>query len=332
MKVKFNKYERVAGLFVIAVAMGGVFALAGVAVKKGWFEPKFHMTAMLTSADGIHEGTQVQMAGLRAGVVTAVELKSNKQILVKFEIGERFQDRVRTDTVVRVLRPFIIGEKVLDVSVGSDSNQRIADGGLVPSEETFDVMDMISGRTLGPYLSSLGKMADNLRVVAEALLEPKRAQAIVRIFDELQPLLHNSNGIVRNVAGILNDVNARKQMPVIINNLVSLTNEMNRLLPAITHDSPQLAGDVGKIAHNVAILTDELQKAMPMVAQIGPELPRASKRAIEALDETVVTLKALQKSFLLRGNVEDVRLEEAKRDKASSRVPASAPVISPAEK
>ncbi len=48
---------------------------------------------------------------------------------------------------------------------------------------------------------------------------------------------------------------------------------------------------------------------------MGPELPRTSKRAIEALDETVVTLKALQKSFLLRGSVQEVRTEEADRER-----------------
>jgi hypothetical protein len=32
---------------------------------------------------------------------------------------------------------------------------------------------------------------------------------------------------------------------------------------------------------------------------------------LEALDETVVTLKALQKSFLLRGSAAEVREEEA---------------------
>jgi phospholipid/cholesterol/gamma-HCH transport system substrate-binding protein len=52
-----------------------------------------------------------------------------------------------------------------------------------------------------------------------------------------------------------------------------------------------------------------------MMQKLAPEIPRASERALEALDQTVVTLKALQKSFLLRGSVEEVRTEEALRRK-----------------
>jgi phospholipid/cholesterol/gamma-HCH transport system substrate-binding protein len=52
------------------------------------------------------------------------------------------------------------------------------------------------------------------------------------------------------------------------------------------------------------------------MSKMAPELPHASARALEALDETVVTLKALQKSFVLRGSVKEVREEEAKREPA----------------
>jgi phospholipid/cholesterol/gamma-HCH transport system substrate-binding protein len=52
---------------------------------------------------------------------------------------------------------------------------------------------------------------------------------------------------------------------------------------------------------------------------VGPELPGASRRLLEALNETVVLLKAMQKSFLMRGNVREVREEE----EALRRAPAA---------
>jgi phospholipid/cholesterol/gamma-HCH transport system substrate-binding protein len=51
----------------------------------------------------------------------------------------------------------------------------------------------------------------------------------------------------------------------------------------------------------------------PTVKEIGPDMPRVSRRAIEALDEMVITLKAMQKSFLLSGKVKDVKEEEVER-------------------
>ncbi|MES2855499.1 MAG: hypothetical protein V4692_06540, partial [Bdellovibrionota bacterium] len=132
------------------------------------------------------------------------------------------------------------------------------------------------------------------------------------IFDDIHPLIRNVTVLTGEANSMLKSVNSKKQLPRMLDNLVAVTDEVAKLLPQIKKESPQLASDLTKIIRNVAVLTDEL-------SAMGPELPRTSKRAIEALDETVVTLKALQKSFLLRSNVQEVRTEEAQRE----RQPAS---------
>ena len=323
MKIKFNLYERVAGLFVCTAIAGAFAATIGVAIKKGWFEAKTHLSTDLKNADGVREGTQVVMAGLRAGSVTAVELKSNNEILVQFEVSEKFRDRVREDSIVRVIRPFIIGEKVLDISVGSDKATVIAEGSAVKSEPTVDVMDLVSGKTLGPSLDTLGKMMDNLKFVAQEIFDPERSKSIVKMFDEMAPLLKNANILAGEATHILKVANKKDQLVRTIDNLVMFTDQLAKAVPAVSQEAPQLAADLTKIAKNMAILTDEVQKTLPLLKEAAPEIPHASRRALEALDETVVTLKAIQKSFLLRGNVEDVRKEEAVREQKKTRVPAA---------
>ena len=51
----------------------------------------------------------------------------------------------------------------------------------------------------------------------------------------------------------------------------------------------------------------------PAINAVAPQLPTASKRAIEALDEVVVTLKAMQRSWMMRGNVKEVRELEKRK-------------------
>jgi len=342
MQVKFNKFERVAGLFVLSTIIGGLLILVGVAVKQGWFEMKVHYETTLQNADGLRVGTLVQMAGLRAGSVTSVELRSNDVIHVGFEISEKYRDLVRADSVVRTLRPFIISEKVLDISVGDTTKELAAAGSELPSEVTIDIMDLVSGRTLAPHLESFGKMMENLKVIAQTLLDPQRSRDVIKIFDELSPLVKNMNMMAHEVSGLIHDSNKNGKLIHLVNNLAVTTTEVNKMLPEINKivpelakiapevakQSPQLAADLAKIASNMAILTDQIQDTLPAIKQtlqeVGPEIPRASRRAMEALDETVVTLKALQRSFILRGNTKEVREEEALRDQsAAPRVPSS---------
>jgi phospholipid/cholesterol/gamma-HCH transport system substrate-binding protein len=310
MKTKFNKYERIAGVFVCTAVFGSLAIFGFVAVKKGLFEEKLHLKTELKSADGVHAGTEVLMAGLRAGSVTNVKLVSNEHIMVEFEVGEAYRESVRESSVVRLVRPFIIGEKVLEVSVGDEKTKQVAQNALLQSEETIDLMDLASGRKLGAYLASMSAMTENAKYIIEQILDPKRSKNILKMFDELQPLVRNMVGVTGEVNTAMHTMNQKKQLSRMMDNMVSLTDEVNAMLPEFRKNSPQMASDLAKIMKASAILSVQLEKTLPLLAEATPELPKATRRAFEALDQTVITLKALQKSFLMRGNVREVHEEE----------------------
>jgi phospholipid/cholesterol/gamma-HCH transport system substrate-binding protein len=100
------------------------------------------------------------------------------------------------------------------------------------------------------------------------------------------------------------------------------TRELNKIVPELNKEAPHLAKDMGSLMSNLSILTEEFKVVIPALAEVAPDLPRASRRALEALDEAVVLIKAMEKSFFVKSNAEEVREEEAKRDKKGKRVPS----------
>lgn len=286
MKIRFNKFEKVAGLFVGIAILACVFGTIGIAVKNGWFSSKVNYVTELESAEGIHDGTVVQIAGLRVGAVTDVDLQSNDRVRVKFQVLEKFRDKIRADSRVQMFRPFILAEKVLEVSVGSEDQKLVDAGGTIPTTASTDIMDMLSGKKMGAVISSFDKMADSLKIVGEAFSDPERTQALVQMIDRLNPLVQNLN---------------------------TTSVEVNKLVKSANKEAPDLGVQLSQLVSNVNSLTYEFQKLTPAIGVIAPELPRTTKRAVEALDETVVLLKAMQRSFFLRGNVDDVRKEESRR-------------------
>jgi phospholipid/cholesterol/gamma-HCH transport system substrate-binding protein len=291
MKIRFNKFERVAGLFVALAALCCVLGMAGIAVKQGWFSHKVKYHTELESADGVHAGTAVQIAGLRVGAVTDVDLQANDKVMVTFEVLEKFQNKVRTDSHVQMFRPFVLADKVLEVSVGTDTAQQMEPGGNLPMLATNDIMDMLSGKKMGTMMGSLDKLADSMKIMGDAFADPKRTHALVQMIDHLNPLVTNLNQMSTEV--------------------IKLTSAANKtVLPAFSKEVPNFGQQLGQLVNNTNGLMLEFQKLTPAITEIAPELPRTTRRAVEALDETVVTLKALQKSWLLRGKVDEVRQEE----------------------
>jgi phospholipid/cholesterol/gamma-HCH transport system substrate-binding protein len=292
MKVKFNMFERVAGIFVLVAIVGGVMFTGVTAIQKGWFATKVPFKIETTSADGLRPGTPVTISGLRAGEVTDVTLDTAEKVTVHFEVFDRFQEKIKADSVVLVIRPFIIGEKALDITIGSEAENIMPPGSLLQSQAGVDMMDLVSGKKLGPFIGTIEGLVTNLSTLAQAFSDPKRSKAFVDMFDKMNPLFSNLGVMAKEVT--------------------VLTKELNQVIPQIRKESPHVGKQISQLVNNLHGLIQVLQ---PAVKEVGPDLPRASRRALEALDEMVVTLKAIQKSFILSGKVEDVREEESRRER-----------------
>lgn len=317
MKLKFNLYERVAGFFLLFAIVGTGLTALSVAIKQGWFESKIHFVTTFEDADGIHQGTVVQMAGIRAGSVEKVELLGSKRVRVEFYVLGKFHDRIRTDSSVQLVRPFIIGERVLDLSVGSDEMPRVANHAEITSEEGIDLMNAMGGKKLSMTLQKLSGMFENMQDLAEAFLNKERSGSLIRAFDRVEPLMKNLNAMSREMTHMGRQLNKNDDLQAILGNLAVTTTEINKILPDLNKQNPELAKDLGVMTQNLAIMARSIGPAMK---EIEPELPQASRRILEVLNETVIVLKAMEKSFLLRGNVKEVLLEEEDTQK---RLPAN---------
>lgn len=298
MNIRFNKFEKVAGLFVFVSILCVVLGMAGIAVKQGWFSRKVRYATELESADGVHAGTAVQISGLRVGAVTGVDLQNNDKVLVTFEVFEKFSDKIRADSRVQMFRPFVLADKVLEVSAGTEEQPIMQAGGMIPNKASTDIMDLLSGKKMGSMMVSFDKLADSLKIAGEAFADPKRTHAMVQMIDRLNPMVQNLNVMSQEV--------------------IKLTSVVNKVMPQLTQEVPDLGAQVGLLVKNVNTLTTEFQKLTPAIGVLAPEIPYVTKRGVEALDEVVLTLKAMQRSFLLRGKVDEVREEEKQRKPAAN--------------
>lgn len=315
-RVKFNKFERVAGMFILVAMFGVVLTGLAAAVRQGWFEPRVRYKTTFENADGIRQGTLVQLSGLKVGAVDSVELDKDNRVRVEFYILGKFQDRVRENSQAQLVRPFIIGERVLDLSVGSEQFATIPEGGFVQSAETMDLMTLMSGKNMNNYLAKLGGILESMQVIMDAFADKSRAESLVRVIDRLDPLMKNLNTMSTEVIKLSRQATHEDGMQKLVGNLNSTTREINRILPELNEQNPDLAKDLAVMTQNLAIVTKALG---PATKNVEAELPGASVRLIEALNETVVVLKAMQKSFFMRSNVQEVREEEARRWPAGSK-------------
>ena len=318
MKVKFNKFERVAGIFVLATIVGATSLMIGLAVKKGWFDPRVSFKTEVPTAEGLSVGAKVQMSGLRVGEVVDIELQEDRSVMVYFYVFSKYRSSLRQDSRIQLVRPFLIGERVLDVTVGSMDLPLIKEGQLIETEASFDIMDLASGRKLGPLMQNMQKVVDSMAVLVEAFSNVERTENLVRSFDTIYPVLKNLERMSWEGWVTLKGLNKGRKLDQLVGNLNDLTGVLHTALPEIKDKIPSAASEVTQLITNLNALTKELSVLTPTLTAVAPKLPDASLRAIEALDEAVVVLKTIQKSWFFKSHAEKVREEEAQQ-----RLPAS---------
>ncbi|MEI7973094.1 MAG: MlaD family protein [Bdellovibrio sp.] len=319
MKIKFSRFEKMAGIFVLSTVVGILLVLFSVALEQGWFDGKQFYRAQFENGEGIRPGTQVQISGLRVGKVTDVRLLADGSVQLSFYVFSKYVDRLREDSFAQMIRPFVIGEKVMDIRLGTESLPVLSPHSQIPSKESVDLMSLFGGKNLNEALADMGGMMKSIKKLAEAFLTENRTDKFIEMFDRVDPLLKNMNRMSIDVAKLASQGHQDNRFGDVLAELTKTTRELNALIPEIKNQSPHLARDLSALVSNLAELTGQFKLLSPAFAEIAPELPRASRRAVEALDEAVVLMKALQKSFLVRSHVKDVREKEAENEAAARR-------------
>jgi phospholipid/cholesterol/gamma-HCH transport system substrate-binding protein len=260
---------------------GIVFCFLGM--QKGWFNSKRYFFTDLANADGIRRGTPVEMMGIQVGQIEDYILDDENHIRTRISVYKKFSSKMREDTQLQLVRPFVIGEKKLYLLPGSNSSELLKDEAVIPCDEIFSVTDILNGKTLTPYTKTWESMLSELQTLVQLLLKEKGAEKFVK-----------------SLSGL----------PGALTQLEKMSKEMGFLAYQLSKDNR---------AENLIVNLNSVAEEMKKIA---PEVPKSSRRLLEAIDEAVIVLKAMQKSFLLSSSAKEVREEEAAAA-ASKRKPAS---------
>ena len=156
----------------------GIFVLFGLAVlaflilnSTGDFNPfekKLRLKARFAAADGLREGSEVQLAGVRIGKVDEVVLlppdteedyKVEAIMLVDNDLnGRPISERIRTDSTAQLVATSILAnDKVINVTPGSTQGTPVSDNHVLPSKEAMSINQLT--KTGNDLLQQINKIA-----------------------------------------------------------------------------------------------------------------------------------------------------------------------------
>lgn len=274
------KPEGKALFWIITVLGAFVFAVIYTGKKNLWFEPSHVFFTVVDDAEALTPGSLVTLAGLRVGEVENLEVDDDNRIRIRFTVRSSLAHKIRRDATAVISRPFLIGEKRIRVLPGSSVQPVLPHLGSMQGRESVAVTDIISGHKVEDFLARMDGFLSRMDAIL-AGINPKDVEAVA---GRLSPTLDSVHRLTRILEKDLRGGLLKKTMTG-VEGVTGPLARRRRLMVSLVN--------------NLEVISKEMESNKAFASQVT-----------RALRELIVTLKAVQKTWLLSDHVEELREEE----------------------
>jgi phospholipid/cholesterol/gamma-HCH transport system substrate-binding protein len=157
-------------LIALAAFLGMIYVLGA---RARLFEARYTIHADFTEVGGLAEGATVRLAGVQIGRVTDVHLPSQPggKVRIDMRIGKQFADRVRKNSIARIETQGLLGDKIIEITVGTADAPAIRAGESIDARDPTDIGQVLTEGAA--TVKSVAALAESLRQTAETLHESK---------------------------------------------------------------------------------------------------------------------------------------------------------------
>jgi len=134
------------GILVFAAILLFMGFVLSIGKRSALFEERYSLWTSFISTEGLAAGAPVRLAGVPVGNVTRISFgrdPRDRRIVVTMAVERRVQDRIRDDSVATIGTIGLVGDKVLDITVGSHDRPPLPPGGRLGSVDPTDYSQLL---------------------------------------------------------------------------------------------------------------------------------------------------------------------------------------------
>jgi phospholipid/cholesterol/gamma-HCH transport system substrate-binding protein len=207
------------------------------------FSKKLHLKARFMDANGLREGSEVRLAGVRVGKIDEITLLPPSEVpnaprvealmIIDSTIdGRPANERIRTDSQAQQGSPSLLGnEMLINITPGTAVGQPVKDYDILPSSTSNTVNDFAtSGTDLAQRLS---KLSDEINGIVRDVKEGKGT--VGRLFSD-EALYNNLNATILETEDVMRQVRSGRGSagrfindPALYNNANEIALQMRKI-------------------------------------------------------------------------------------------------------
>src|SRR6476659_5856222 len=201
------------GIFVLVAIAILIFLVLNASGDINPFSKKLHLKSRFVDANGLRDGSEVRLAGVRVGKVEKITLlppsdvpnapRVEALLTIDSSIDNQpASQRIRSDSTAQQGSPSLLGnEMLINITPGTAVGQPVQDGALLVSSSSNTVNDFAtSGTDLAQRLS---KLSDEISGIVKDVKDGKGT--VGRLFND-EALYNNLNATIRETEDVMKQV------------------------------------------------------------------------------------------------------------------------------
>ncbi len=267
------------GMFVVVALVAFLAMIYFLGARARLFEARQTLHADFTEVGGLTEGATVRLAGVQIGRVTGVRLPAEPggKVRVDMSIGKQFHNRIRQDSVARIETQGLLGDKIIEITVGSPPALPIRPGDVLASRDPTDFRNVLQDGAL--TARSVTALADTLRETVRTLNQSKLIEDAAATVRDARRLAAQMGQEVAATAGAARNVTER------VGRIVDRVEQGPGLAHTLLYDEPVALRKVNDLIASTQAILDRVERGEGALGVLtSPESTAAARRLVSAMD------------------------------------------------
>ncbi len=294
---RFKHLERKIGIFIVVALLAVLIAAVLFGVQRDFFTKKYTLHFTVDRGTGFTKGMSVKLSGFRIGRVTSIALNEQAMVDISIEIDRKYQNWIRNDSIVKLVKEGLVGDNIVDVSVGSPEKPELNDSDAIMYIKTKGLDELADeiAQKVKPVLIEVRDIigyindpdGDLKKSIRNVELLTRNLEITRQKTDALLASTSANINLVTTRATTVLDTTSKKvdsiDLAPILNRVNNTLDHIDKKLPLLLDKADITMENLGRISHDTRILTEKTFPKIPGIASQLEDVMFGADRLINSL-------------------------------------------------
>ena len=281
------------GLLIFLGVLAFTSAIFFVGEKSQLFSSVFYVQVNFSSAEGVKPGNYVVLSGYNVGTVSDISLTANADsVRLLLRISDEVRPFIKTDSRAEIKQEGLVGNKFINVSIGSNKAQRVRDYGDIEGVPPFALTSLADNVTsitdtaslvMGELNTLLHRMNNGSGTIGKLLTDDEIYERLAGIVSETEAGLRKTNAQLDDLSALLvESAETLKRIADKADTAMGSTSRITAEAATLMENINEGEGTLGALMKDRS-LYDSLVTLLSTLTDVGYEAGNAANQAANSL-------------------------------------------------